>query len=56
MVDLYKGKGMSDQDAKDMIGIMSRYKDIFVDTMMVEELGMMPVDPADSPLKNGIIY
>jgi hypothetical protein len=29
-------------------------KDIFVDTMMVEELGLMPVDESDSPLKNGM--
>lgn len=29
------------------------YADIFVDTMMVEELGLMPVDADDSPIKNG---
>ena len=30
-------------------------EDVFVDTMMVEELGLMPVDKSDSPIKNGIL-
>jgi len=55
MVHLYVEKGMTENDAKDMVGIMSKYRDIFVDTMMVEELGLMPVDPADSPMKNGLV-
>jgi len=55
MVELYVAKGMQEQDAQQMVGIMSRYRDIFVDTMMVEELGLMAVDPADSPLKNGFV-
>lgn len=55
MVDLYVSKGMIEDDAQQMVGIMARYRDIFIDTMMVEELGLMPVDPADSPLKNGFV-
>jgi VIT1/CCC1 family predicted Fe2+/Mn2+ transporter len=55
MVQLYIQKGMSDQDAAQMVGIMSKYTDIFIDTMMVEELGLMSVDPSDSPLKNGMV-
>lgn len=55
MVDLYMNKGMSFEDATIVIETMSKYRDIFVDCMMVEELGLMPVDPDDSPLKNGLV-
>lgn len=55
MVELYVGKGMSEEDASQVVGIMSKYRDIFIDTMMVEELGLMAVDPSDSPLKNGFV-
>jgi len=55
MVELYTGRGMIEEDARQMVGIMAKYRDIFIDTMMVEELGLMSVDPSDSPLKNGLV-
>lgn len=55
MIKLYMGKGMEEKDATQMVTIMSKYRDIFVDIMMVEELGLMPVDDSDSPLKNGLV-
>jgi len=55
MVELYVKKGMTEKDAAQVVNIMSKYTDIFVDTMMVEELGLMAVDPTDSPLKNGFV-
>lgn len=54
MVDLYQGKGMTLADATAVIDIMSKYKGIFVDTMMVEELGLMVPSPEDNPAKQGL--
>ena len=36
MVDLYKEKGFEEEDAKKLVAIMSKHKEFFVDTMMVE--------------------
>jgi len=55
MTELYIAKGMTEEDARTIVTLMSKYQDIFVDTMMVEELGIMSVDPTDSPFKNGLV-
>jgi len=55
MITLYIKKGMDEKDASQMVNIMAKYREIFVDIMMVEELGLMPVDADDSPLKNGLV-
>jgi len=55
MTELYIKKGMTEKDAATIVSVMSKYQDIFVDTMMVEELGLMSVDPEDSPIKNGFV-
>ena len=36
-------KGMSEEDATTIIGTMVKYKEFFVDHMLVMELGLMPV-------------
>ncbi len=36
MVELYKEKKFSDEDAKKIVALMSRHKDFFLDHMMVE--------------------
>ncbi len=36
MVELYVKKGFSEQDATDIIQIMSNHKDFFIDHMMVQ--------------------
>lgn len=38
--EIYEQKGMSKSDASQFIEILSRYKEVFVDTMLVDELGM----------------
>jgi DNA damage-binding protein 1 len=38
MIDIYKEKGMSHEDAKIVIETMSKYKEFFVDLMMAQEL------------------
>ncbi|MBD3188849.1 hypothetical protein GF325_18615, partial [Candidatus Bathyarchaeota archaeon] len=52
MVELYEDKGMKKEDAEAMVDIMSKYKDTWVDIMMVEELGIL--EDNDSPLNNAI--
>lgn len=37
-------RGLSEEDATSIINTMSKYKEFFVDHMMVMELGLMPVD------------
>ena len=55
MVELYVKRGMTPADAESVIGVMSKYKNFFLDVMMVEELGLMPPDESDSPAKNGLV-
>lgn len=52
MVELYVHKGISQQDAEQMVGIMSKYSDAWVDIMMAEELGILESD--ENPLKNAL--
>ncbi|KAI3633747.1 hypothetical protein MIR68_008079 [Amoeboaphelidium protococcarum] len=54
MVEIYQGRGMSKADAVAVIDIMSKYKDVFVDTMLVDELGIQPPDANEQPWKSGI--
>jgi len=56
MIELYsKKEGISEADAKQIVDIISRNQQTFVDIMMVEELGLMPPSPDDSPWKNGLV-
>lgn len=55
MVELYVKRGMTEDDAHLIVETMSKYKNLFLDVMMVEELGLMPPDEDDSPAKNGMV-
>ena len=55
MVELYVQRGMKEEDAKIIIDTMAKYENIFVDVMMVEELGLMPPDEEESSAKNGMV-
>eukprot|EP00010_Vexillifera_abyssalis_P008234 CAMPEP_0201545776 /NCGR_PEP_ID=MMETSP0173_2-20130828/2203_1 /ASSEMBLY_ACC=CAM_ASM_000268 /TAXON_ID=218659 /ORGANISM="Vexillifera sp., Strain DIVA3 564/2" /LENGTH=291 /DNA_ID=CAMNT_0047954271 /DNA_START=51 /DNA_END=926 /DNA_ORIENTATION=+ len=56
MIEIYEKRGMSHEDATTVVSVMSKYKDIFVDTMMVEELGLMPPEGDKwEPAKSGAI-
>jgi len=50
MVDIYKQKGMSEEDAQIIISTMAKYTEPFIDHMMVEELGILP--PKDTDAQN----
>jgi hypothetical protein len=54
MIDLYTKRGLPPQDAVDMVNLMSKHKQFFVDMMMIEELSIMPPDPTESPAKKGV--
>eukprot|EP00629_Pelagomonadales_sp_RCC1024_P003762 CAMPEP_0119262592 /NCGR_PEP_ID=MMETSP1329-20130426/2257_1 /TAXON_ID=114041 /ORGANISM="Genus nov. species nov., Strain RCC1024" /LENGTH=268 /DNA_ID=CAMNT_0007262245 /DNA_START=179 /DNA_END=982 /DNA_ORIENTATION=- len=48
MVDLYVGRGMARDDATKVMETMAKYPGLFVDMMMVEELGLeVPSDDAN---------
>ncbi len=36
MVDLYKSKGFSEEEARDILEIMAKHKNFFVDHMMIQ--------------------
>lgn len=55
MVEIYMAKGLSEEDATSIINTMAKYKDFFVDHMMVMELGLMPVDEDDEAWKKGAV-
>jgi len=50
--EIYEARGMSSPDAAAVVDIIAKDKEAWVDTMMVEELGIMPSD--ESPLKNAL--
>jgi len=57
MVDLYVAKGFGKEEAKEMLTIMGNHKEFFIDHMMVQELGILPVDEEDTnaPLKQAVV-
>eukprot|EP00982_Pelagococcus_subviridis_P008218 30825-Pelagococcus_subviridis.AAC.4 len=55
MVELYVARGMTEADAENVIDVMAKYPNFFLDVMMVEELGLMPPDDGESPAKNGLV-
>ena len=42
MLEIYKAKGYSPEDAESLVRIQSQNKELWVDTMMVHELGLLP--------------
>nr|CCA18517.1 conserved hypothetical protein [Albugo laibachii Nc14] len=55
MIALYEKKGISTEDAKLVVETLAKYKQAFIDIMMVEELNLMPLDDEDSTLTGGVI-
>lgn len=50
--ELYMAKGMDAADARTVVGLIAKNKKVWVDVMMVEELGI--VQNEESPLKNAL--
>ena len=53
LVELYQEKGVPKEDAEQLVGILSRHHDAWVDVMMVEELGI--IEERESPIKNAFV-
>lgn len=53
LIELYQEKGIPKEDAEQMVGILSKHPDAWVDVMMVEELGI--VEEQESPIKNALV-
>lgn len=51
MVEIYTGRGMSQQDAELVIRVCAKYEELFVDMMLVDELGIEPPGDGDNPWK-----
>ena len=52
MIELYVDKGLPQEDAETVVEIISKKRDVWIDIMMVEELGILESD--ESPLKNAV--
>mmetsp|Transcript_20586 Transcript_20586/g.37003 ORF Transcript_20586/g.37003 Transcript_20586/m.37003 type:complete len:266 (-) Transcript_20586:266-1063(-) len=57
MIDIYEKRGMSREDATQVINTMSKYKDFFVDIMMAEELALQvpEEDHKTESMKEGVV-
>lgn len=59
MVQIYTEQhGFTEEDARTIITTMTKkpaYTDFFISHMMVQELGEVPPEAGDSPLKNGLV-
>ena len=58
MTEIYEARGMSAGDARAYMGILARYPKIFLENMMVDELGLMPIKDDDDPYeaaKKGLV-
>ena len=51
----YEEKGFSRKEAEGIISVMAGHKEFFIDHMMVQELGLLPPDPAESAWKSGLV-
>jgi len=55
MVEIYQGRGMSVEDAELVVRVCAKYEDMFVDMMLVDELGLEPPDDDANPWKDGAV-
>lgn len=55
MVELYIKKGVSQEDATYILQRMMKYTDLFLEHMMIVELGLQVPDEGENPIKNGLV-
>jgi len=55
MIEIYEGRGMSKEDAEIVMRICAKYEPMFVDMMLVDELGIEPPDDSGTPWKDGAV-
>lgn len=54
MIEFYTKKGMPENEAETTVRTMAKYKDLFIDVMMVEELGILPEQEDDDSLTSAL--
>lgn len=52
LLELYTDKGIGEEDARNIVHTISKYKQAWIDIMMVEELGIL--ESEESPLGNAV--
>jgi VIT1/CCC1 family predicted Fe2+/Mn2+ transporter len=55
MINIYKERGVTEDDARTILHTMAKYRKMFVDHMMVMELDINPGDDSANPAKNGFV-
>jgi len=55
MITIYQQKGLSPEEALEVVNLLLENPKVFLDTMMVEELGLLQEDGDSSPLKGAAI-
>jgi len=55
MVELYMEKGLNEDTSRRIVEILARDRKVFVDIMMVEELGIMPDEEYQIAWKHGLV-
>lgn len=53
LVEVYKQKGLTEEDSKSIVEIISKNEKAWIDIMMVEELGIL--ENEESPIKNALV-
>jgi vacuolar iron transporter family protein len=60
MITIYENRGLNNQDATTVITTLAKYPKVFVENMMVDELGLMPItddfDPWECHRKGAITF
>jgi VIT1/CCC1 family predicted Fe2+/Mn2+ transporter len=55
MIEIYCSKGIALVDAQIVANTLSKYKEFWVEHMMLTEIGMLPSDPSESHALSGLI-
>lgn len=55
MIEIYQARGMTKEDAEIVMRVCAKYETMFVDMMLVDELGLEPPDDDASPWKDGLV-
>jgi VIT1/CCC1 family predicted Fe2+/Mn2+ transporter len=55
MMEIYTSKGYTQPQAKELVDILFPHKEAFLDTMMIQELGIMPDGDGPSAWKSALI-
>ena len=55
MIEIYREKGVSKSDAETILRTMAKYKEFYIDHMMLQELELQPPSGDEEPAKGGLV-